>query len=406
MKKGIKICAATALVSSMLFTMPVIVYADDEESMDENTVSETEIMNGDSDEPGGYETYTEPSTNINDTESNQSENTQFESVDIEADEENPGIQETPVSGEESPENEPAGTPDNEVTEEPENETPNNEATEEPDNEEPSEPGGGNQGNGPLIPVENGEDPVEEEVETPESGTEEPSEPEAPEEENPSPEPSPEQPDNESSEEGTVTDYPEEEIPDRETEVPENNEPQQTEETEQNTTDSNQGNNEDNVPEQEYEEPVEENDVDHYESVWESDVTDPADMDILESDTNTVEEDTASETSYNSRYAGKKLYQYNFGDILNGVDLRPGSSEDSLALLDQRIHQVMTSKIVGMEGLSDEDRAELDEQVKNEEAVAGLEELPNTGEKSYNIFYSAVLFIAGGILFYVTKYSKQ
>ncbi|MFD2831588.1 LPXTG cell wall anchor domain-containing protein [Corticicoccus populi] len=405
MKKGIKICAGTALVSSMLFTMPVIVYADDEESMDENTDSETEIIDGDSDEPGGYETYTEPSTNINDTESNQTENTQSDSVDLEADEENPGIQETPDSGEESPDNEPGGPVDNGNNVNEPTETPDNEVTEEPESEEPSEPEGGNQGNGPLIPVENGEDPVEE-VETPESGTEEPSEPEASEEENLSPEPSPEQPDNESSEEGTVTDYPEEEAPESETEVPENNEPTQTEETEQNTTDSNQGNNEDNVPEQEYEEPVEEDTVDYYESTWESDVTDPADLDILESDTNTVEEDTASETSYNSRYAGKQLYQYNFGDILNGVDLRPGSSEDSLALLDQRIHQVMTSKIVGMEGLSDEDRAELDEQVKNEEAVAGLEELPNTGEKSYNIFYSAVLFIAGGMLFYVTKYSKQ
>ncbi len=108
-------------------------------------------------------------------------------------------------------------------------------------------------------------------------------------------------------------------------------------------------------------------------------------------------------------AGKKLYRYNYGDILDGIDFSPGSSDDSLALLDKRVNLIMTSKIFEEDELSEEDMMNIEEKIKNESGITSSdrETLPNTGEASnYNYLYSVMLVLAGSILFFITKRPHQ
>ena len=115
----------------------------------------------------------------------------------------------------------------------------------------------------------------------------------------------------------------------------------------------------------------------------------------------------AEKGQKSGVAGKKLYRYNYGDILNGIDLKPGMTEENLSTLDKRINRIMTSKIIGETDMTDEEILEIEEEIKNESGVVSAssdrDALPNTGDtKQYNFIYSFVLILAGGILFFLTK----
>ncbi|CAM4288610.1 LPXTG cell wall anchor domain-containing protein [Lacicoccus alkaliphilus] len=109
-------------------------------------------------------------------------------------------------------------------------------------------------------------------------------------------------------------------------------------------------------------------------------------------------------------AGKKLHRYNYGDILEGLDLSPGRSDESLALLDKRVNRIMGSKILEEVEMHEEDEVVLEEEIKNETAgitSSDREILPNTGEaNNYNFLYSVMLIISGVILFFVTKKPRQ
>lgn len=109
-------------------------------------------------------------------------------------------------------------------------------------------------------------------------------------------------------------------------------------------------------------------------------------------------------------AGKKLHRYNHGDILKDLDLSPGNSDESLALLDKRVNRIMGSKILEETEMPEEDKVALEEEIKNETAGITSSEreiLPNTGEaNNYNFLYSVMLIISGAILFFVTKKPRQ
>lgn len=123
------------------------------------------------------------------------------------------------------------------------------------------------------------------------------------------------------------------------------------------------------------------------------------------------EDADGEASEEKRsnVAGKKLYRYNYGDILNGLNFRPGNSDESLARLDQRVNRIMTSKILEEDEMSEEEIFSLEQEIKNETSntSSDRESLPNTGEaNNYNYLYSLMLVIAGGTLFFITKRPRQ
>ena len=109
-------------------------------------------------------------------------------------------------------------------------------------------------------------------------------------------------------------------------------------------------------------------------------------------------------------AGKKLHRYNHGDILKDLDLSPGNSDESLALLDKRVNRIMGSKILEETEMIEEDKMVLEEEIKNETAgitSSNREILPNTGEaNNYNFLYSVMLIISGAILFFMTKKPRQ
>ena len=109
-------------------------------------------------------------------------------------------------------------------------------------------------------------------------------------------------------------------------------------------------------------------------------------------------------------AGKKLHRYDHGDILKDLDLSPGNSDESLALLDKRVNRIMGSKILEETEMPEEDKVALEEEIKNETAgitSSNREILPNTGEaNNYNFLYSVMLIISGAILFFMTKKPRQ
>ena len=131
--------------------------------------------------------------------------------------------------------------------------------------------------------------------------------------------------------------------------------------------------------------------------------------VIEGEQETGGEDQQTEAQQNKKSgaAGNKLYRYNYGDILNGIDLRPGTTEENYSTLDKRINRIMTSKIVQEDDMTEEEILELEEEIKNESGVVSAssdrDALPNTGDTNqYNYLYSFVLILAGGILFSLTK----
>jgi len=131
--------------------------------------------------------------------------------------------------------------------------------------------------------------------------------------------------------------------------------------------------------------------------------------VIEGGQETGEEEQQTEPQQNKKpgVAGKKLYRYNYGNILNGIDIKPGSTEENYSELDKRINRIMTSKIVEEEDMTEEEILEIEEEIKNESGVVSSssdrDTLPDTGDTNqYNFLYSFVLLLAGGILFFLTK----
>src|SRR5699024_9682211 len=92
--------------------------------------------------------------------------------------------------------------------------------------------------------------------------------------------------------------------------------------------------------------------------------------IIEGGQETGEEEQQTEPQQNKKpgVAGKKLYRYNYGNILNGIDIKPGSTEENYSELDKRINRIMTSKIVEEEDMTEEEILEIEEEIKNESGV--------------------------------------
>src|SRR5699024_3480146 len=137
------------------------------------------------------------------------------------------------------------------------------------------------------------------------------------------------------------------------------------------------------------------------------VTEPTEEDTQEvqsgepADESSSEEEQVSKESQGTR----EIYRYDY-NMLEGINLTPGDSEEQLQLLDKRVNRVMTSKIVDVEDMSEEEVMQIEEEVKQEEQITGQtdrEELPNTGENNqYTYIYGAVLLIAGIILYFLTR----
>ncbi|TVT27848.1 hypothetical protein FO441_09105 [Salinicoccus cyprini] len=106
---------------------------------------------------------------------------------------------------------------------------------------------------------------------------------------------------------------------------------------------------------------------------------------------------------------KKYFRYDYGNILEGISLRPGASETELGLLDKRVNRLMSARIMEESEVDEAVIYEIEEKVKNEEGVTAStsrEELPNTGETTYTFLYGTVLFISGGILLCIMRKPKH
>jgi hypothetical protein len=102
---------------------------------------------------------------------------------------------------------------------------------------------------------------------------------------------------------------------------------------------------------------------------------------------------------------QKYYRYDHGNILEGISLNPGTSEEQLNLLDKRVNRLMSSKIMPEEDVDKSDIIEIEEEIKNEEGVTASTDrtsLPDTGETDYTILYGTTLLIAGAILLFITR----
>lgn len=96
---------------------------------------------------------------------------------------------------------------------------------------------------------------------------------------------------------------------------------------------------------------------------------------------------------------KKLYRYDYGDILNGISFNEESIYDDLSTLDQRVSRVMSSKIIEEKDLTVQKKLELEEKVKAEQSSSyDREELPNTGEADSTHYAAAVLLTVFGAIF--------
>lgn len=134
-----------------------------------------------------------------------------------------------------------------------------------------------------------------------------------------------------------------------------------------------------------------------------DVAQPAEEAVTENaeaEEGTVEEDAAGSGK-------KKLYRYDYGDILNGISFSEENIAEDLSTLDQRVTRVMSSKIIEEKDLTEAQKLELEEKVKAEETSSyDEEELPNTGEAdSTNYAAAGLLTIFGAILLFMSKKLK-
>lgn len=114
-----------------------------------------------------------------------------------------------------------------------------------------------------------------------------------------------------------------------------------------------------------------------------------------------------EVSSNASSKPKKLYRYDYGDILNGISFNHENIEDDISTLDQRVTRVMSSKIIEEKDLTEEQKLELEEKVKAEETTPhGAKELPDTGDvNTTNYTVVVLLSIFGATLLFMSKKLK-
>lgn len=127
------------------------------------------------------------------------------------------------------------------------------------------------------------------------------------------------------------------------------------------------------------------------------------------DTEGTQKDEAN-TEANHSTAGngpKKLYHYDYGDILEGITFKEENLQNDISTLDQRVSRVMSSKIIEEKNLTEAQKLELQEQVKSEKTnTYDGEELPNTGETSHpNYALAGLLTVFGGALLIKSKKTK-
>src|SRR5699024_11422151 len=128
----------------------------------------------------------------------------------------------------------------------------------------------------------------------------------------------------------------------------------------------------------------------------------------ESETETLEEGTVSEESAVAvGTESKKLYRYDYGDILDGITFSEESLQDYIPKLDQRVTRVMSSKIIEEKNSTEAQKLELEQKMKAEQTSSYEgEELPNTGEaKSTNYAAAGLLSILGAALLFMSKKLK-
>ena len=143
---------------------------------------------------------------------------------------------------------------------------------------------------------------------------------------------------------------------------------------------------------------------------ESTVTSQPSEDVVETAEEAVTENAEAEQETVEATAGtgkKKLYRYDYGDILSGISFSEENIAEDLSTLDQRVTRVMSSKIIEEKDLTEAQKLELEEKVKAEEVNSyDGEELPNTGEAdSTNYVFAGLLTIFGAVLVFMSKKLK-
>lgn len=128
---------------------------------------------------------------------------------------------------------------------------------------------------------------------------------------------------------------------------------------------------------------------------------------IETSTETSAEETAEQDPSTLGTEKKKLYRYDYGDILNGISFSEESIYEDLSTLDQRVTRVMSSKIIEEKNLTEVQKLELEQKVKAEQTTSyDGEELPNTGEAdSTNYAAAGLLTIFGAALVFMSKKLK-
>ncbi|CEA03449.1 Gram positive anchor [Jeotgalicoccus saudimassiliensis] len=143
---------------------------------------------------------------------------------------------------------------------------------------------------------------------------------------------------------------------------------------------------------------------------ESTVTSQPSEGVVETAEEAVTENAEAEQETVEATAGtgkKKLYRYDYGDILSGISFSEENIAEDLSTLDQRVTRVMSSKIIEEKDLTEAQKLELEETVKAEEVNSyDGEELPNTGEAdSTNYAFAGLLTIFGTVLVFMSKKLK-
>ena len=142
---------------------------------------------------------------------------------------------------------------------------------------------------------------------------------------------------------------------------------------------------------------------------ESTVTSQPSEDVVETAEEAVTENAEAEqeTAATAGTDKKKLYRYDYGDILSGISFSEENIAEDLSTLDQRVTRVMSSKIIEEKDLTEAQKLELEEKVKAEDTASyDGEELPNTGEAdSTNYVFAGLLTIFGAVLVFMSKKLK-
>src|SRR5699024_8713156 len=69
-------------------------------------------------------------------------------------------------------------------------------------------------------------------------------------------------------------------------------------------------------------------------------------------------DLSSDQEATNNVQPKKLYHYDYGDIMNGIELTEDTMQNDISTLDQRISRLMSSKILEEKNLTEQEKIEL------------------------------------------------